>query len=48
MLTYLHPSLAYNLLRTVMRQGGTQKGVNPLGISLQKTRHHLNNADLLR
>ncbi len=39
---YIH-LLAYNLLRTVMWQSGTQKGVNPLRISLQGTRHHLNN-----
>ena len=39
---YIH-LLAYNLLRTVMWQAGTQKGVNPLRISLQGTRHHLNN-----
>ncbi len=30
---YIH-LLAYNLLRTVMWQSGTQKGVNPLRISL--------------
>ncbi len=35
--------LAYNLLRTVMWQAGTQKGVSPLRISLQGTRHHLHN-----
>ncbi len=39
---YIH-LLAYNLLRTVMWQAGTQKGVNPLRISLQRTRHHLTN-----
>ena len=39
---YIH-LLAYNLLRTVMWQAGTQKRVNPLRISLQGTRHHLNN-----
>ena len=39
---YVH-LLAYNLLRTVMWQAGKQKEVNPLGISLQGTRHHLNN-----
>ena len=35
--------LAYNLLRTIMWQAGTQKKVNPLRISLQGTRHHLRN-----
>ncbi len=35
--------LAYNLLRTVMWQAGTQQGVSPLRISLQGTRHHLHN-----
>ncbi len=35
--------LAYNLLRTVMWQAVSQKGVNPLRISLQGTRQHLNN-----
>ncbi len=39
---YIH-LLAYNLLRTVMWQAGSQKEVNPLRISLQRTRHHLNN-----
>ena len=39
---YIH-LLAYNLLRTVMWQAGSQKGVNPLRISLQGTRQHLNN-----
>ncbi len=39
---YVH-LLAYNLLRTVMWQAGKQKEVNPLRISLQGTRHHLNN-----
>jgi hypothetical protein len=35
--------LAYNLLRTVMWQAGIKKGVNPLRISWQGTRHHLHN-----
>ena len=35
--------LAYNLLITVMWQAGMKKGVNPLRISLQGTRHHLHN-----
>ncbi len=39
---YIH-LLAYNLLRTVMWQAGSQKGVNPLRMSLQGARHHLNN-----
>lgn len=39
---YIH-LLAYNLLRTLMWQSGKQKEVNPLRISLQGTRHHLNN-----
>ena len=39
---YVH-LLAYNLLRTVMWQAVRQKGVNPLRISLQGTRQHLNN-----
>ena len=38
--TYL---LAYNLLRTVMWQAGTAQGVNPLRLSLQGARQHLNN-----
>ncbi len=39
---YVH-LLAYNLLRTVMWSAGTQMGVNPLGLSLQEARHHLDN-----
>ena len=39
---YVH-LLAYNLLRTVMWQAGTRKGVNPLRISFQGARQHLNN-----
>ncbi len=35
--------LAYNLLRTVMWQSGTNHEVNPLRLSLQGARHHLNN-----
>lgn len=35
--------LAYNLLRTVMWSAGTTYGVNPLRLSLQGTRQHLNN-----
>jgi hypothetical protein len=35
--------LAYNLLRTVMWEAGTTYGVNPLRLSLQGTRQHLNN-----
>lgn len=35
--------LAYNLLRTVMWSAGTTHGVNPLRLSLQGARHHLNN-----
>ncbi len=35
--------LAYNLLRTVMWEAGTTRGVNPLRLSLQGTRQHLNN-----
>lgn len=35
--------LAYNLLRTVMWEAGTTHGVNPLRLSLQGTRHHLDN-----
>lgn len=35
--------LAYNLLRTVMWQAGTTHCVNPLRLSMQGTRHHLNN-----
>lgn len=34
--------LAYNLLRTLMWEAGIAKGVNPLCISLQRTRQHLN------
>ncbi len=39
---YVH-LLAYNLLRTVMWSAGTQLGVNPLRLSLQEARHHLDN-----
>jgi hypothetical protein len=35
--------LAYNLLRTVMWAAGTTYGTNPLRLSLQGTRQHLNN-----
>lgn len=35
--------LAYNLLRTVMWEAGTTYGVNPLRLSMQGTRQHLNN-----
>lgn len=35
--------LAYNLLRTVMWEAGTTYRVDPLRLSLQKTRHHLDN-----
>jgi Transposase DDE domain/Insertion element 4 transposase N-terminal len=35
--------LAYNLLRTLMWQAGTTYGVPPLRLSLQGTRHHLDN-----
>ncbi len=35
--------LAYNLLRTLMWEAGTTHGVNPLRLSMQGTRHHLNN-----
>ncbi len=35
--------LAYNLLRTVMWSAGTTYKVDPLRLSLQGTRHHLNN-----
>ena len=35
--------LAYNLLRTVMWQAGTESGINPLRLSLQGARQHLNN-----
>ena len=38
--TYL---LAYNLLRTVMWEAGTTHSVNPLRLSLQGARQHLNN-----
>ncbi len=38
---YVH-LLAYNLLRTVMWSAGTQMEVNPLRLSLQEARHHLN------
>lgn len=33
--------LAYNLLRTVMWEAGTQKGVNPIRLSFQGARQHL-------
>ncbi len=39
---YVHLK-AYNLLRTVMWSAGTQLGVNPLRLSLQEARHHLDN-----
>ncbi len=35
--------LAYNLLRTLMWEAGTTYGTLPLRLSLQGTRHHLNN-----
>lgn len=35
--------LAYNLLRTLMWEAGTSYGVPPLRLSLQGTRHHLDN-----
>jgi hypothetical protein len=35
--------LAYNLLRSLMWQAGTTYGTPPLRLSLQGTRHHLNN-----
>ena len=35
--------LAYNLLRTVMWEAGTRTEVNPLRLSLQEARHHLDN-----
>jgi hypothetical protein len=35
--------LAYNLLRTLMWQAGTTYATPPLRLSLQGTRHHLNN-----
>lgn len=35
--------LAYNLLRTLMWEAGTTYGVAPLRLSLQGTRHHLDN-----
>ena len=35
--------LAYNLLRTVMWEAGTPTKVNPLRLSLQEARHHLDN-----
>ena len=38
--TYL---LAYNLLRTVMAPAGTRERLNPIRLSLQATRQHLNN-----
>ncbi len=39
---YVH-LLAYNLLRTVMWQAGITHAVDSLRISLQETRHHLQN-----
>jgi len=35
--------LAYNLLRSLMWPNGTTYGTPPLCLSLQGTRHHLNN-----
>lgn len=35
--------LAYNLLRTLMWSAGTTYGVSPVRLSLQGTRHHLDN-----
>lgn len=35
--------LAYNLLRSLMWSAGTTYGTSPLRLSLQATRHHLNN-----
>jgi hypothetical protein len=35
--------LAYNRLRTLMWEAGTSYGVSPLRLSLQGTRHHLEN-----
>ena len=35
--------LAYNLLRSLMWSAGTNNGTSPLRLSLQGTRHHLNN-----
>ncbi|HCF28034.1 MAG TPA: IS4 family transposase, partial [Cyanobacteria bacterium UBA11049] len=35
--------LAYNLLRSLMRSAGTTYDTPPLRLSLQGTRHHLNN-----
>ncbi|NJR66991.1 MAG: IS4 family transposase, partial [Leptolyngbyaceae cyanobacterium CRU_2_3] len=35
--------LAYNLLRSLMWSAGTSYGTPPLRLSLQGTRHHLNN-----
>ncbi len=35
--------LAYNLLRSVMYEAGTTSGLNPIRLSLQATRQHLNN-----
>jgi hypothetical protein len=35
--------LAYNLLRSLMWEAGTTYGVPPLRLSMQKTRHHLDN-----
>ena len=35
--------LAYNLLRSLMWSAGTTYGTPPLCLSLQGTRHHLNN-----
>ncbi len=39
---YVH-LLAYNLLRTVMWEAGTTHKVDPLRLSLQRTRQHLDN-----
>ena len=39
---YVH-LLAYNLLRTLMWQAGTETEVNPLHLSLQETRNHFLN-----
>ena len=35
--------LAYNLLRSLMYDAGTTSGLNPIRLSLQATRQHLNN-----
>jgi hypothetical protein len=39
----LFKSLAYNLLRSLMWSAGTTYGTPPFRLSLQGTRHHLNN-----